>query len=182
MPIFNNKFTCCLFYNRNLQIFAIIAIIPAFMGCKSSGDSKAIGKTTNAPPTFVTEEPKRMTYQDMIKRFDKNKDGALDDEELADVQRQLGSKPASFSSTSGSDEEIKRAWMIPSKQGSNDSIIDKYDLNRNGVIDENEAELLKKDLREGTPQIKKPSKQQKQPKTPVVNTPVSKTPNRPIVR
>jgi hypothetical protein len=48
--------------------------------------------------------------------------------------------------------------MIPSKQGSNDSIIDKYDLNRDGVIDENEAELLKKDLREGTPQIKKPSK------------------------
>jgi hypothetical protein len=108
MPIFNNKFKCCKFncglFEHNLAIFVIIGIVSGLLGCKSSGDSKVIGKTTNAPPTFITEEPKRMTYQDMKKRFDKNKDGALDDEELADVQKQLGSKPASFSSTSGSDE------------------------------------------------------------------------------
>jgi len=188
MPIFNNKFKYCKFYcglfKHSLTIIVIITFIACLSGCKSSQvGSKTVVKSTNAPPTFVTEEPKRLTYQDMIKRFDKNKDGVLDEEELADVQKQLGSKPATFSSTNANDQDIKRAWMVPAKQGTttNDSIIDKYDLNHDGVIDAGEAELLKKDLREGTSQIKKPSKQQSS-KTPVINPSVSKTPNRPLVR
>ncbi len=188
MPIFNNKFKYCKFncglFEHSLAIFVIIGIVSGLLGCKSSRvGSKTVGKTTNASSTFVTEEPKRLTYQDMIKRFDKNKDGVLDEEELADVQKQLGSKPATFSSTNANDQDIKRAWMVPGKQGTatNDSIIDKYDLNHDGVIDAGEAELLKKDLREGTSQIKKPSKQQSS-KTPVINPSVSKTPKHQLVR
>ncbi|MGC8887460.1 MAG: hypothetical protein ACP5MG_09920 [Verrucomicrobiia bacterium] len=171
-----------------LLIFAISGIF--FCGCKTGSNKSLQGKigATNSPSSetlFVTSEPKKLTYQDIVRRFDKNKDGVLDDEEIADMQKQLGSRPATFSSTTADDQTIKRAGIITVKPGGSttgDPIIDKYDLNHDGIIDETEAELLKKDLRgEGAPELKKPTKP-KQSQSPTVITPIMKPPRRPLVR
>ncbi|MGC8742711.1 MAG: hypothetical protein ACP5T0_02385 [Verrucomicrobiia bacterium] len=171
-----------------VTVFAVSVI--AFCGCKTGSNKSLQSKigATNSPTSetiFVTSEPKKLTYQDIVRRFDKNKDGVLDDDEIADMQKQLGSRPATFSSTPADDQTIKRAEIITVKPGGSttgDPIIDKYDLNHDGIIDETEAELLKKDLRgEGSSELKKPSKS-KQTQTPVVTTPVMKPSRRPLVR
>lgn len=162
-----------------------LILVAILCGCKSSGSSKNVKTAPGAGITFVTNEPKKLTYQDIVKRFDKNKDGVLDDGEIMEMQKQLGSRQATFSSTNSYDQPIKKAWVLPANSGGSstgDPIIDKYDLNHDGIIDEREAELLKKDLRgETEPKLQNPSKQKKTA-NPIVNTPVIKNQRRPLVR
>lgn len=131
--------------------------------------------------TIVQETGKPLTYQEMVKRFDLNKDGVLDENEIENVQKTLGTRQPTFTQSRTDEQPIRRALILPGKSESqsDDPILNKYDLNRDGILDENEVNLLKNDLKYGTTTTK-PLKPKKQ--STVVTTPVIRTKRNPIVR
>lgn len=131
--------------------------------------------------TIVQETGKPLTYQEMVKRFDLNKDGVLDENEIENVQKTLGTRQPTFTQSRTDEQPIRRALILPGKSEpqSDDPMLNKYDLNRDGILDENEVNLLKNDLKYGTTTTK-PLKPKKQ--STVVTTPVIKTKRNPIVR
>lgn len=163
--------------------FFLILIVPFSPACKSSATIKNSKSNNSSNITIVQETGKPLTYQEMVKRFDINKDGVLDDYEIEEAQKKLGTRQPDFSkSNTGENQTIRRALILPGEKESKaeDQILDKYDLNRDGVLDEAEVNLLKNDLKYGASTTNKPIKPKKE--STVVTSPVIKTKRNPIVR
>lgn len=152
--------------NKCIRHFYLCAVIfgISVLFLFNSGCTKKVSTTTTLnqprPLTYVTTNSAPLTYKELVKRFDKNGDGVLDENEIQQVQQQLKSAPPTFSSTDKADDSIKRALLVPGakKSDTNDPILGKYDLNHDGILDEREVELFKADLRGETPALKKKPK------------------------
>ncbi|MCX7871793.1 MAG: hypothetical protein N2487_00750 [Verrucomicrobiae bacterium] len=163
------------------MVGSLFFLIVALTACQSSAVVKNTESKGQTNTIVVQESGKPITYQDMIKRFDTNKDGILDDNEIEQVQKSLGTRQPTFTQSTSDEQTIRRALILPGKSDSKseDPILNKYDLNRDGILDENEINLLKNDLKSGVSTTTKPIKTKKQ--STVVTTPI-KTKRNPIVR
>lgn len=164
-----------------LFLFLLMVLLFFTSACKSSSTIKNSRTGESQKVTIVQETGKPLTYQEMVKRFDLNKDGVLDENEIENVQKTLGTRQPTFTKSTNEEQTIRRALILPGKaeSKSEDPILSKYDINHDGILDENEVNILKNDLKSGAT-TEKPIKPKKQ--STVVTTPVIKSKRNPIVR
>jgi hypothetical protein len=102
-----------------------------------------------------------VAYDELVKKYDKNGDGKLDDQEIAAVRSQMRVEQPRFSTTNEGSitvpRELVNAPVRPRNPNSRD-FFEKYDLNGDGKLDARELEAAKADMHTGQPSPLYPDK------------------------
>jgi hypothetical protein len=124
--------------------------------CTGLGDSARTTRAATpaekpAAPEGLPQTP--IGFDDLIKRYDLNGDGKLDEAEIAAVQAKLKSAPPAFARTNSLPYKVTRQDLVegkgrPKKNAKNppEDFFQKYDLNKDGQLDAREIEAAKADL------------------------------------
>ena len=131
-----------------------LAGLPA--GAADSGQKKnsPVSDQPMVQREYVNGEAQQpMSYEALLKKYDLNHDGKLDEDEIKAMQAQLKPAKPAFSDTNRVHygDKITRAELVNvpvpgTKGGKDDDFFRKYDLNGDGVLDAEELAAAKADL------------------------------------
>jgi hypothetical protein len=153
------------------------------MGAESAKSKERPGKTEKAAIVIPADANQGNANELLLKKFDLNKDGKIDEAEIAAAQAKVGTnKPPTFTKV----EEGRRLTIKDLYEGGNpakrkpatpvnsDDFLKRYDVNGDGQLDAAEIEMIKRDLSQGGPQNLRPGAKPPPPAKPmpVLRTPV----------
>jgi len=124
---------------KRLGLTPLFAAATLFLGGPvAAEETKSAGSTPNPKPEAFAPAMKPMRGEDLLKRFDKNGDGKLDEDEQADaheaiLQDQMNGKSIEIKSPEGS---VKRRQLM----------LDFFDMNQDGRLDEKERAYALKNI------------------------------------
>jgi hypothetical protein len=186
-------------YPMRLGWLAALGLVLGIGWVGQAADSTKAVKSKSPPPkqntvtvnneTFVVpEDPQRGNANELLlKKFDLNGDGKIDESEIAAAQARLGTnKPPTLTKANdgrrltakdlyeGGDPAKHRAV----NKVTSDDLLKQYDLNHDGKLDASEVEQLKRDLEKGGTHQAQPLRSDKPLPPPAKPKPVAKEPIR----
>lgn len=122
---------------KSLGLFPTLFAATLFLAAVRAAESDPMAPPPLAPPGTGATGAVKLSERDaaLLKRFDKNGDGKLDEDELADAHDTMR------------DEQMARSEGVEPQ--AREKILERFDANQDGRLDDEERAAMRKALAEG---------------------------------
>ena len=142
--------------NNPTKLALVAALGVALLGITARAQSDNADPAPGPPPGGPPPGPPRLEHllQQLLDRYDTNKDGGLDQNELAALRQDIADGKIQLPPPPGAPGPHGPGgpWLerLPKE------ILDKYDVNKDGKLDETERAALRQDIADGKIQLPPP--------------------------